>query len=231
MRKVTIAIVEDEKEYAKTLVSYLEKYEVEEKLEIEYILFSDGDEIALNYKANYDIILMDIEMQFMDGMTAAEKIRQVDDNVIIMFITNMVNYALRGYEVQAMDFMVKPVEYFSFSQKLKRAIAKIPSNDYVLTVAVGTGHRKINLSDIMYIESIGHTIRYHLTDEQVDARGTLKEIKDFLEGHGFFQISRSYFVHMRYVDGIKSGLCQVGGTSLPISRALKQEFISALQHL
>lgn len=53
-------------------------------------------------------------MQFMDGMTAAEKIRQMDQKVIIMFITNMIQYAVRGYEVDAMDYVVKPVEYFSF---------------------------------------------------------------------------------------------------------------------
>ena len=69
-------------------------------------------------------------MQFMDGMTAAEKIRQMDQKVIIMFITNMIQYAVRGYEVDAMDYVVKPVEYFSFSQKLDKAIGRIRSYDY-----------------------------------------------------------------------------------------------------
>ena len=68
---------------------------------------------------------MDIQMRFMDGMTAAEKIRTLDHEVIIMFITNMIQYAVRGYEVDAMDYVVKPVEYFAFSQKLDKAIGRM----------------------------------------------------------------------------------------------------------
>ena len=64
-----------------------------------------------NYSGDFDIILMDIQMKYMDGMTAAEQIRKLDSEVIIMFITNMTQYAIRGYEVDALDYVVKPVEY------------------------------------------------------------------------------------------------------------------------
>ena len=74
--------------------------------------------IAVDYRAVYDIILMDIEMRFMDGMTAAEKIREHDSEVVIIFITNMPQYAIKGYRVDALDYVLKPVSYFAFSQRI-----------------------------------------------------------------------------------------------------------------
>lgn len=111
---IQIAIVEDEEIYVKQLTEYIRKYQTERGRSIKVTVFGDGEDITENYSGGFDIILMDIQMRFMDGMTAAEKIRQMDQKVIIMFITNMIQYAVRGYEVDAMDYVVKPVEYFSF---------------------------------------------------------------------------------------------------------------------
>ena len=80
--------------------------------------FTDGDEIAGGYKSVYDIILMDVQMRFMDGMSAAEEIRKVDPEVVIIFITNMSQYAIRGYAVDALDYVLKPVSYFAWSESL-----------------------------------------------------------------------------------------------------------------
>ena len=119
---IQIAIVEDEEIYVKQLTEYIQKYQTERGKSIKVTVFGDGEDIIENYSGGFDIILMDIQMRFMDGMTAAEKIRQMDQKVIIMFITNMIQYAVRGYEVDAMDYVVKPVEYFSFSQKLDKQL-------------------------------------------------------------------------------------------------------------
>ena len=75
-------------------------------------VYSDGDQIVHKYKSQFDIILMDVEMKFMDGMSAAEEIRKVDTEVVIIFITNMAQYAIRGYAVDALDYVLKPVSYF-----------------------------------------------------------------------------------------------------------------------
>ena len=108
-RMIQIAIVEDEEIYVKQLTEYIRKYQTERGRSIKVTVFGDGEDITENYSGGFDIILMDIQMRFMDGMTAAEKIRQMDQKVIIMFITNMIQYAVRGYEVDAMDYVVKPV--------------------------------------------------------------------------------------------------------------------------
>lgn len=126
---IRIAIVEDEESYVKELTGYLKEYQNTYKEELEITVYRDGDGITSNYRAQFDIILMDIQMKFMDGMSAAEEIRKQDSEVVIMFITNMTQYAIRGYEVDALDYILKPVSYFAFCQKLSRAIARIKKRE------------------------------------------------------------------------------------------------------
>ena len=158
---IQIAIVEDEEIYAKQLTEYIRKYQTERGRSIKVTVFGDGEDITENYSGGFDIILMDIQMRFMDGMTAAEKIRQMDQKVIIMFITNMIQYAVRGYEVDAMDYVVKPVEYFSFSQKLDKAVGRMRSEvKEFLTIPIGEGVVKIDIADIYFIEGQRHNVIY-----------------------------------------------------------------------
>ena len=90
-------------------------------------------------------ILMDIEMKLMDGMTAAEEIRRLDQDVVIMFITNMTNYAIRGYQVDALDYVLKPVSYFAFSQKLGRAIGKMKkTSTKIISIEIPSGVKKLD---------------------------------------------------------------------------------------
>ena len=128
---IHLAIVEDEQLYIDQLTEYIHRYEAEKKQKFKISVFSDGAEIVEDYKGVYDIIFLDIQMKFMNGMDAAEKIRELDPNVVIIFITNMTQYAVRGYEVDALDYIVKPVEYFSFSQKFSRALGRIKKDEAV----------------------------------------------------------------------------------------------------
>lgn len=122
---IRVAVVEDEEIYAHQIVEYLKRYEDEKKEELQITVYRDGDGITAEYRAQFDIIFMDIQMKFVDGMTAAEEIRKKDSEVIIIFITNMTQYAIRGYEVDALDYVLKPVHYFAFAQKLGRAIERM----------------------------------------------------------------------------------------------------------
>lgn len=111
---IRIAIVEDEEQYVQQLTEYLQEYQKSSNEEIDITVYRDGDEITSKYKSQFDIILMDIQMKFVNGMTAAEEIRSVDSSVVIIFITNMTQYAIQGYKVGAMDYILKPISYFAF---------------------------------------------------------------------------------------------------------------------
>ena len=153
---VNVAIVEDESEYARELQDYLRRYgrEVGERFDI--TVYPDGEDIVDDYRSGmYDIILMDIEMKSMDGMTAAEHIRDVDGDVVIMFITNMAQYAIRGYRVDALDYVLKPISYFSFTQRLGKAMERMRRREekYVI-ITSKTGTSRVPIPTIQWIESI-----------------------------------------------------------------------------
>ena len=94
---IRIALVEDDEDYRREFLTYLEQYERESGQRFRISVFTDGDEITEGYAADYDLILMDIAMRFMDGMTAAEHIRALDSEVVIIFITNMPQFVMKGY--------------------------------------------------------------------------------------------------------------------------------------
>lgn len=226
---ITIAIVEDEEAYAKQLTEYIDKYRQESGKQFKTIRFSDGDEIVEKYTGEYDIILMDIQMKFMNGMEAAEEIRKRDTKVVIMFITNMTNYAIRGYEVDAMDYVLKPVSYFAFSRKLERAIQRLPEKTgQPIWVNTPDGTVRLDASSICYIESEGHHLIYHTASGNLKERRKMQDAEDQFAAYGFFRSNKGYLVNLKYVDGIKDGCCLVNGEALLISRARKNDFMIAL---
>lgn len=226
---IHIAIVEDEALYMEQLKSYIEKFSKKSGMRFKVTCFSDGDEIAVHYSGNYDVILMDIQMKFMNGMTAAKKIREMDSKVIIIFVTNMVQYAVQGYQVDALDYIVKPVEYFSFTQKLNRAIERLEKNpQHYVSVTTENGIRKINMDDITYIESSGHYLRFMTMTETYETRGTMKYVEELLESHDFCRIHKGYLVNMKHVESVKENDCIIRGTKLPISRNNRKNFMERL---
>ena len=116
-----IGIAEDDPSFQKTISEYIERYQKEKNIDIQASFFQDGNELVFKYEPIYDVLLLDIEMPKMNGMDAAREIRKRDQRVLIIFITNMAQYAINGYEVGALDFVLKPIKYFSFSMKLEKA--------------------------------------------------------------------------------------------------------------
>ena len=151
---VRIAIVEDDRHDREALKKCLSRYEKENQVKFSLTEFQDGEDIVTDYTASYDLIILDIEMAFLNGMKAAEKIRELDTNVIIIFITNMAQYAIRGYAVDALDYVLKPVSYFAFSQRLNRAISRMKKRETkMIMVNIKGGTVRINIANIYYIES------------------------------------------------------------------------------
>ena len=118
---IRVAIIEDDAEVQGVLQEYVRRYTRQYGTEFEVTVFADGVDILEDYRAVYDIIFLDVEMKHLDGMTTAERIRKMDADVILIFITNMAQYAIRGYSVGALDYVLKPVPYFAFSEQLKKA--------------------------------------------------------------------------------------------------------------
>lgn len=226
---VRIAIVEDEELYIDQLTGYLEDYQRETGEELDVTVYRDGDEITARYKAQFHIIFLDIQMKFVDGMSAAEEIRRQDSEVIIIFITSMAQYAIKGYEVGAMDYILKPVSYFAFGQRLSRAITKIRkrSSTYI-TIPLKGGIQRLDISDIYYIESVGHDLIFHTGKEQYVASLTLKSIEEKLAPYGFFRGNKCYLINLKHVEGVRDRCAIVKGEKLQLSRPRYSEFMQEL---
>ena len=226
---IRIAVVEDEDGSAEQLKEFLSRYERELGVQIKSERFRDGDEIADNYKGNFDIILMDIQMRFMDGMTAAEKIRKLDRKVVIIFITNRIDYAIRGYAVDAVDYVLKPVSYFAFREKLSRAIERVGrSEGSMALIPLSSGYVRVKTDDIYYVESEGHVLIYHTKNDDYRTRGKMGEVEEQLSPFGFFRCNKGYLVNLMHIEGVDGNFCLVGNARLLVSRARKNDFMAAL---
>lgn len=141
----------------------------------------------------------------------------------LIFITSLAQYAIRGYEVEALDFIVKPVAYDLFKIRLEKAISRIRTADYY-TIKTANGLRKIRLSDLIYIESNKHYLYFHTTTETSRMRGTMRDLEGAFEQKGFALISGSLLVNLSYVEEIEGNSVTAGGEMLAVARAYKTKF-------
>ncbi|HIZ49435.1 LytTR family DNA-binding domain-containing protein [uncultured Subdoligranulum sp.] len=226
---IHIAIVEDNPEVREQLIGYVHRYERQYGKMFELTAFADGDEIVSDYRAVYDIILLDIQMRRMDGMAAAEAIRKVDRDVILIFITNMAQFAIRGYAVDALDYVLKPVPYFAFSRQLQKAVERLRRRQKTfLTVPVEGGLRRVDVATLYYLESEGHYVRLYTEDGELLTAGSLKAYEEKLANKPFVRCNSGYLVNLAQVLGVQQNTVQVGPYTLQISRPKKKAFLEAL---
>lgn len=222
-----IAILEDERDYSALLTKYLERYGQETGNEFEISCFRTAEKMLEDYRAIYSIALLDIELPGIDGMEAARRLREVDDKVIIIFITNMAQFAIKGYEVGALDFVVKPLSYADFRVKIGRAVTKAGNNeDREVCVPVVGGFKRLSSRRLTYVEVMGHRLIYHLDDETLETRSTMREAEKALVGCNFIKCNSCYLINPVYIESVKGLAVRVGGDELKISKSKRKKFMT-----
>lgn len=229
---MNIAIVDDEEAFRNTLTELLKRFFRENQQyaqEFSIEEFHAGEELLQGYTPRFDIIFLDIDMAAVNGMETAKRIREVDDMTAIIFVTRMARYALQGYSVAALDFIVKPVDYISFSIKLKRALARVEiERPHLIQVSQNGEMHYINIKDILYIEVFNHYCEFHAKGKNYRIWGSLKEIEQQIHDDTFCLCNRCYLVNLRYVTGIEKNEVLLGGIRLAIGRYKKKTFLEAL---
>ena len=229
LRMTRIAIVEDEAAVREQLAGYVQRYTRQYGTQFEVTMFTDGVEILEDYRPVYDIIFLDVEMQHLDGMETARRIRELDSDVLLIFITNMAQYAIKGYAVGALDYVLKPVPYFAFSQQLQKAVNQLAKRTrHYLAVPVDGGMRRLDAATIYYIESEGHRVHFYTEDGDFSAPGALKALEEKLAGRLFARCNSGYLVNLAQVSGVQQNTVQVGPHELQISRPKRRTFLAAL---
>lgn len=228
---VKVALVEDDAGYRQELTGYLTRFAGECGEHFAITAFTDGAEIVEGYTAGYDIILMDIAMSCMNGMAAAEAIRRLDDEVVIIFITNLSQYAMKGYSVNALDYILKPVSYYAFSQRLQRVLERMRRREQrYISIPFKGGMRKLAVSQIAYVEVQDHDLTYHAGGEALVVKGTLSEAGALLGEGSFFRCNKCYLVNLDHVDGVGNNSILIGGEHIQVSRAKKKALMDALNN-
>lgn len=224
-----IAIVEDDEGYRAQIAGFIDRFGAERGREVKVTQFRDGGEILKDYRPEFDIILLDIEMPLVDGMSAAEEIRRQDEDVVLVFVTNMAKYAVQGYSVGALDFILKPVEYDTFALKLSRAASRVKSRENAqILLATAEGAVRLDTKQIYYVEVQNRILHYHTDRGVYKVRGTMQGAEKELEEHHFVRCNYWYLVSLRHVSEVRENVAVVAGDELEISRRNRSAFLHAL---
>ena len=225
-----VGIVDDEPVSRQLIRGYLERFQRENGADFAIEEFADGSELTASYRPRFDIIFLDVKMENLDGFSAARMIRETDPEVVLVFVTNMAQFAIKGYEVDALSYLVKPVPYFAFSENLKRSLERISKKDQHILVNVSGELLKLDLAKLIYVESVKHNLIFHLSDATtLQTTGTLKALTDQLEPAGFYRSNSFLLVNLGHVEGFADNETRMtNGESLPVSRSRRKSFLEAL---
>lgn len=176
-----IAIVEDDEAAKQQLEQCLDQYDAEYHCGFEITWYPSGTEFLEQWNQNAEIVFMDVEMPGLNGVDTARKMRETAPDAVLMFVTNLAQYAIAGYEVNALDFVLKPVNYFSFKLKITRALEAAQKNHgSILQVNTDHGTEYIKATEVWYIEVQSHDLLYHTAHGVLKTSGALKKLEEKL---------------------------------------------------
>lgn len=230
-----VAVVDDEPEILERITELLNKYAEAhgEELCFETDTYPTGDEFLKNNPNSYEILFLDINMPGSNGLRVAKKIREFNKTAIIIFCTHYEQYAINGYEVNALGYILKPVDENLFNRSLDRMIQVLKTSQ-ARRIRVKTLHgvEVIPVSDIIYLEIQIHNLYYYVLegDKPVEyrTRGSMQEMVDSLGDLGFARCSACYLINLRHVLSVVNGEVKLrGGVTLPISRKFLRSFNEA----
>lgn len=225
-----IAICDDEQKFVDHLTGLIRQYAAETSEEIKVTPYYDGLELIEKYDPTIDLIFLDIQMKIINGLRTAERVRQMDEKVGIIFLTTLTQYGLEGYKYHAANYIIKPIKYVRLRDELNQFLARSRLDDSPsLVVKNDSGRYKIFLKNLRYIETFNRNLLFHTEQENILCYKSMKEIEQELKGQGFARSHSSYLVNLFYVKGVqKLEIRLITGEVLPISQPKRKQFMEEL---
>ena len=222
---IHIAICDDEKHMSDHIRAMASDFFRKKNSEIRLRTFLSGEDL-LNYDGQIDILFLDIQMDGMDGLETARKLRAGKFRGVLIFITVLKEMVFQSFEVQAYDYLVKPVDEKQFGKTMERLYASMQNaSEDSLLVQKGYEGRIIREDEIVFCEVIDRKIYLNLVSgEVVDYYERIENLETKLGSH-FFRCHRSYLINLKHLKGYKNGTaCMDNGKEVPVSRLRSREF-------
>ena len=221
-----IAIVDDDPKDADLLKSLVEEYCSKNGIAAMTHVFSGGLGL-IRAPETHDIVFLDIQMGRLDGLETARLLRKINTESLLIFVTNMAQFAIKGYEVDALDFILKPATKDAIVYVMDKAMKRLNANAGV-TFSLKTGEGTVSLSanDITYVEVFDHNLVYHTTRGEYTVRGRLSDLTDKLDPDRFVMCNRSFIVNLRHVSNVTADHLLIGGTRISVSKSHRKELMT-----
>ena len=226
---IRIAICDDEKHMSDHIRAMASDFFRKKNREIQLRTFLSGEEL-LNYDGQMDILFLDIQMNGMDGLETARKLRAGKFRGFLIFITVLKEMVFQSFEVQAYDYLVKPVDEKQFGKTMERLYTSMQNaSEDSLLVQQGYERRIVPKDEIVFCEIIDRKIYLNLTSgEVVDYYERIENLESKLDSH-FFRCHRSYLINLKHLKGYKNGTAYMdNGKEVPVSRLRSKEFSSVV---
>lgn len=222
-----IAVCDDENIYRQQALNAIES--ISKNLDIIVDTFGNGNELINKFRAlPYDLIMLDIEMPEIDGITLAKKLREISEDVYIVFLTSHIEFALEGYEVNALRYLTKPVNHQKLKEILDYIVQK-QSKEEVLWIKNDEFEEKVRLSDILYLEAQNQNVVINTEDKAYTTRYNLGDFEKELADKGFVRIHRGYLVPLENISRLGKNCVHLEtGVCLPVSRSKEKPLKEAL---
>ncbi len=226
-----IIIVEDTKSDQDKLNDCIKKFYENVNENVSIKCYYDGSTMINEFKKDTDIIFLDIDLPQMDGISVAKKIREIDEDVIIIFVSNLAQFALKGYEVAALDYIVKPFDYTNIEHRLRRVNKiHVKKNIEMIVLKISANnHIILPITDLCFVEKDANYLVFHTIDgNSYRVRGTFVDYENELLKNNFSYCVKGCLINLAHVEKISNDIVIVDGFSLPISRHRKKDFTNAL---
>lgn len=217
-----VAICDDEQSQLNYLNACVSRFSELHGLSLHISLFESAEKFWFSWEKDaFSFILLDIQMQGQNGMDLARELREKNDGAAIIFITGISDYVGEGYDVNAVHYLMKPIDENKLFAAIEKALGAVKKQPKKLIFTVGSENIALPIENMEYAEAFSRTSALSLTDRTVEVSQSFGSVLPMLEKEGFVRCHRSYAVNISHIHSVKKyEITLDSGKTVPVSRRL-----------